>query len=86
MSIAISLQYNDGFLPDIMLLTLSVLLLPFRIPIKPHEEDCPCSLYYTSPRKTFDSFPPLTVLGGWSEGTDASRFFFEVHRRKEKPA
>ena len=43
-------------------------------------------IQYTSPRKIFDSFPPLAVLGGWSEGTDASRFFFEVDRRKEKPA
>ena len=55
MAINISVQYNGGFLSDIILLTQSM-LLPSGNPFKCHEE----VLYFQLliPPKRFDIFPP----------------------------
>ena len=66
MAINVSIQYNGGLLPDIILLTQSM-LLPSGNPSKCHEE----VLYLQPliPPKRFDIFSPLT--GGCSEGLGA---------------
>ena len=51
-----SVQYNGGLLPDIILLTQCVLLLPWGNPFKCHEEVL--SLQAIIPLKCFDIFPP----------------------------
>ena len=55
MAINVSIQYYGGLLPDIILLTQSM-LLPWRNPFKCHEE----VLYLQPmiPPKRFDIFPP----------------------------
>ena len=62
MTINVSVQYNGGLLPDIILLTL-----PSGNPFKCHEE----VLYLQPliPPKRFDIFSPLT--GACSEGLGA---------------
>ena len=70
MAVNVSVQYNGGFLPDIILLTLCH-YLPSGNPIKGHEEVL--SLQPMIPPKRFDIFFLLT--GGCSEGLDAFSFF-----------
>ena len=53
-NVPVSLQYNGGSLPDIILLTM---LLPLGNPIKSHEEVL--SLQPMFPHKRFDTFLPL---------------------------
>ena len=67
MAINVSIQYNGGLLPDIILLTQCYLLFPSGSPFKCHEE----VLYLQPliPPKRFDIFSPLT--GGCSEGLGA---------------
>ena len=68
MTINVSVQYNGGLLPGIILLT-PTMLLPSGNPFKCYEE----VLYLQSmiPPKRFDIFP---LTGGCSEGLDAFRF------------
>ena len=66
MAINVSVQYNGGLLPDIILLTQGN-------PIKCPEEVL--SLQSMIPPKRFDIFPRV----GCSEGLDASRFLFRQH-------
>ena len=69
MAINVSVRYNGGLLPGIVLLTQQC--YHHRNPFKCHEE----VLYLQSmmiPPKRFDPPPPLT--GGCSEGPDAFRF------------
>ena len=71
MAINVSVQCNSGLLPDIILLTQSM-LLPWSNPFKCHEE----VLYLQpmiSPKRLI--FSPL--IGGCSEGLGAFRFFFK---------
>ena len=55
MAVNVSVQYNGGFLPDII---LDPLLLPSGNPFKCHEEVL--SLQPMIPPKRFDISPPLT--------------------------
>ena len=55
MAINVSVQYNGGLLPDIILLT-QPMLLPSGNPFKCHEEVL--SLQPTIPPRCFDMFPP----------------------------
>ena len=70
MAINVSVQYNGGLLPGIILLTQCYY----------HRGTClnameeVLSLHPMIPPKRFNIFPPLT--GGCSEGLDAFRFFF----------
>ena len=66
MAINVSVQYNGGLLPDIILLTQSM-LFPSENPFKCHEEVM--YLQPLIPPKRFDMFSPLT--GGCSEGRGA---------------
>ena len=72
---SVSVQYNSGFLPDIMLSIQCY--LPSGNPIKCHEEVL--SLQSMIPPKRFDIPPPLNR--GCSEGLGAFRFSFK--RKKE---
>ena len=65
----INVQYNGGLLPDIILLTLCDYI---GEPFEYNEEFL--SLKSISPPKSFDKF---STEGGYSEGLDASIFFFE---------
>ena len=56
MAINISVQYNGGLLPDIILLTQCYMLLPLENPFKCNEEVL--SLQPMIPPKRFDIFPP----------------------------
>ena len=73
MAINVSVQYNGGLLPDIILLLTQSMLSPSENPFKCHEE----VLYLQPliPPERFDIFSPLT--GGCSEGLGAFRFFFQ---------
>ena len=73
MAINVSVQYNGGLLPDIILLLTQSMLSPSGNPFKCHEE----VLYLQPliPPERFDIFSPLT--GGCSEGLGAFRFFFQ---------
>ena len=71
MAINVGVQYNGGFLPDIILLT-QCYYHTLGNPIKFHEEVL--SLQPMIPPKRYDIFFPLT--GGCSEGLDALIFFF----------
>ena len=64
MAINVSVQYNDGFLPDIILLTLCY--YHRGNPIECHEEVLPLQAMIPPTGKRFDMFSPL--LGGCSEG------------------
>ena len=68
MAIDVSVQYNGGFFPDIIMLTLLCDYIgePFRY----HEDFL--SLQQIFPPKYFDNFPPE---GGCSECLDTFRFF-----------
>ena len=70
MAINVSVHYNGGLLPDIILLTQC-----YYHRFKCHEEVL--SLQPMIPPKRFEISPPLT--GRSSEGLDALRFFFK-HR------
>ena len=73
MAVNVSVQYNGGLLPDIILLTQPV-LLPSRNPFKCHE-----GVLYLQPMippKRFDIFFLLTE--GCSEGLGAFSFFFKI--------
>ena len=73
MAINVSIQYNGGFLPDIIMLTQCYYHRGTN-PFKYHEE----VLYLQPmipPTKRFDIFSPMT--GGCSEGLGAFRFFFK---------
>ena len=73
MAITVSVEYNGGFLPDIILLTLCDYIgEPFRY----HEEFL--SLQPMFLPKHFDNFSPE---GGCSEGLDAFSFFKTRHWR-----
>ena len=61
MAINVSVQYNGGLLPDILLLTQSM-LFPSGNPFICHEEVL--YLQPLTPPKRFDISPPLT--GGYS--------------------
>ena len=63
MAINVSVLYNGGLLPDVILL-IYLLLLPSRKPIECHEEVL--YLQPSIPPKRFDIFPLLT--GKCSEG------------------
>ena len=57
MKINVSLEYNGGFLADIILLTLLSMLLPSRNPIKCHEEVLSWQRMFP-PTKRFGNFAP----------------------------
>ena len=63
MAINVNVQYNGGFLPDIILWTQSY--LHRGTCLNAMERFCICSLLIR-PTKRFDIFPPTT--GGCSEG------------------
>ena len=72
MAINVSVQYNGGLLPDIIMLLTQCYY---------HYETCDCqcheavlSLQPVIPPKRFDIFSPLA--GGCSKGLDAFGFFF----------
>ena len=67
MVINVSVQYNGGLLPDIILLTRCGYI---GEPFSYHEEFF--SLQPMFPPKPLDNFSPE---GGYSEGSDAFRFF-----------
>ena len=72
MAINVSVQYNGGFLPDIILLT-QCYYIPSGNPFK-----CPEQVLSSQPMilpKRFDIFPP--DWGMLRRGLDAFRFFFE---------
>ena len=69
MGINVSVQYNGGLLPDIILLTLCDNIVES---CRYHEEFL--SLQSMFPPKSFDNFPPG---GGCSEGLDEFRFFLK---------
>ena len=72
MAINVSVQYNGGFLPDIILLT-QCYYIPSGNPFK-----CPEHVLSSQPMilpKRFDIFPP--DWGMLRRGLDAFRFFFE---------
>ena len=71
MAINVSVQYNGGLLPDIILLTQCH--YHRRTRVNAMKRFCLCSLWFHLNVLTF--FPPLT--GGSSEGLDAFRFFFK---------
>ena len=73
MAINVSIEYNGGFLPD-MIDTVDAMLLPSGNPFKCHEEVLAWQPIF--PPKRFDIFSPS---GGCSEGLDASIFLFEHH-------
>ena len=77
MAINVSVQYNGGFLPDIILLTQCYYHRETRL--KCHGEVL--SLQPMIPPKRFDIFSPLTDryynTGGCSEGLDA--FIFSLN-------
>ena len=64
MAIYVSVQYNDGLLPDV---TFDPMLFPSGNPFKCHEEISYLQPFV--PPKRFDIFSPLT--GGCSEGLGA---------------
>ena len=71
MAINVSIQYDGGLLPDIILLTLcDHIEKPFRY----HEEFLSLSPMF--PPKSYDNFSPES---GCSEGLDAFRFFLNTH-------
>ena len=74
MKINVSVQYNGGLLPDIILLTRCGYI---GEPVRYHEEVL--SLQPMFPPKPLDIFPPE---GECSEGLDAFRFFFK--KKKEQ--
>ena len=74
MAINVNVQYNGGFLPDIILWTQCY--LHRGTCLNAMKRFCSCSLLI--PPKRFDIFPPIT--GGCSEGLGVVRFFF----KKEK--
>ena len=57
MAINVSVQYNGGLLPDIILLTRNVTLIALGNPFKCHEDVSP--LQSMIPPKRFDIFPPV---------------------------
>ena len=72
MAIDVSVQYNCGFLPGIMLLTRCYYHRGARL--NAMKRFCICSL--CSNLNVSDIFSSLT--GGCSEGLDAFRFFLKV--------
>ena len=64
MAINVSVQYNGGLLPDIIL-TVDPTLFPSGNPFKCHEEVLYLQPLIQPTGKRFDIFPPLT--GGCSE-------------------
>ena len=70
MAINVSVQYNDGRLPDITLLTQCYYHRGTRLNVS--NEDVLC-LQPMIPLKRFDISPPVCM--GCSEGLDAFRFF-----------
>ena len=73
--INVSVQYNGGLLPDIILLTRCGHI---GEPIWYHEEVL--SLQPMFPPKPLDNFPPE---GGCSEGLDAFRFFLNTAKNTQ---
>ena len=72
MAICVSLQYNGGFLPEVMLLTQCYYHRGTRLNAMKRF----LSLQPMVPPKRFDIFPPDW---GCSEGLDVFRFFL-IHR------
>ena len=70
-AINVNVQYNGGFLPDIILWTQCY--LHRGTCLNAMRRFCICSLLI--PPKRFDIFPPIT--GGCSEGLGVVRFFFK---------
>ena len=64
MSINVNVQYNGGLLPDIILLTQSMLSASGSL-FKCHEEVLYLQPFFIPPKR-FDIFPP--IIGGCSEG------------------
>ena len=73
MAINVSVQYNGGLLPDIILLTLCDYII-IGEPLRYHEEFL--SLQPMFPPKYFDTFSPG---GECSESLDAFIFFFKSY-------
>ena len=71
MAINVNVQYNGGFLPDIILWTQCY--LHRGTCLNAMKRFCICSLLI--PRKRFDIFPPIT--GGCSESLGVVWFFFK---------
>ena len=71
MAINVSVQYNGGLLPDIILLTQCY----FHRGTRSNAMKRFCIIQPLIPPKRLDIFPPLT--GGCSEGLGAFSFFFK---------
>ena len=78
MTINVSVQYNGGLLPAVILLTQCYYHRGTCLNVM--KRFCLCSLCI--PPKRFDIFPPLTA--GCSEGLDAFIFFFEHPNTNKK--
>ena len=74
MAINLGVQYNGGFLPDMILLTQCY--HHWRTRLNAMKRFCLCSL---SSHLNVLTFSPLS--GGCSEGLDAFRFFFKQPKR-----
>ena len=80
----LSVRYNGGVFPDIILINIDPMLVPLRNRLNPSKEFV--SLQAMFPPERFDSF--LTQLGGCSiililiQGLDASRIFFKLQQLK----
>ena len=72
MAINVNVQYNGGFLPDIILWTQCY--LHRGTCLNAMKRFCICSLLI--PPKRFDIFSPIT--GGCSEGLGVVSFFFKL--------
>ena len=72
MAINVNVQYNGGFLSDIILWTQCYLYRGTCL--NAMKRFCICSLLI--PPKRFDIFSPIT--GGFSEGLGEFRFFFKI--------
>ena len=73
MTINVSVQYNSGLIPDIILLTQCYFHRGTRLNVM--KRFCICSQPLIPPTKRFDIFSPLT--GGCLEGLGAFCFFFK---------
>ena len=80
MTINVSVQYNGGLLPDIIMLTQCYYHHSLGNPFRCHEDILSLQPTMILPNKRFDMFFPLTR--GCSEGLDAFRFFFEQQQQQ----
>ena len=83
MAINVSVQYNGGLLPGIILLTRCYYHRGTRLDAMKRFYICSLSMI---PPKRFDISPPLLSTGGCSEGLGAFGFFFkkQIKRNADK--